>query len=513
MANKKKGRTKTVSPRRRPRAVAKHPSGIRGFDTTLEGGLPRGRVLLVVGGPGTGKTVWLNEFVYRGATLFGERAVYVTFEEAPDDIALNVGGFGWDYDRLIAEGSLLFVDASPALGAVIEVDHGYDMTPLLARIRRAVAELGARRLAIDGLDGLFERLGHKAAVRDMLFALCHEVRRTGVTTMMSSEARGGADGLLRRGVAEFVADAVIELTLEAGQENLLRRVSVRKLRGSGYRTGAVEFDIGAGGIEVFPKVPVDRSFVAAGRGPRRTFGIRAFDEALGGGLPQGSLILIAGNTGTGKTTFAGHFAMEGLRAGEPVIYVALEEPSGQLREVFGAYGWRVRRFERTGSLEIIDVPLIDIRSDQVLYRVLRSVEQRGARRVVVDSISSLRSATMSAEKVRQFVVQLSEFIKSRGITCVMCTLIPGGAGGSSESLLPAARSIEMRLSSVVDGVILLRHLESGGAVRKTLGVLKLRGSSHASGVLDYELTSRGVRMRAGAGRPAPGKTRGEASAS
>jgi circadian clock protein KaiC len=89
------------------RGVKKIPTGIDGFDTMLEGGIPQGRVVLITGAAGTGKTVLLNEFLYRGITEYGQHGVFVTFEEIPSDISQNVANFGWDYEQLQREGKLL----------------------------------------------------------------------------------------------------------------------------------------------------------------------------------------------------------------------------------------------------------------------------------------------------------------------------------------------------------------------------------------------------------------------
>jgi len=317
------------------------------------------------------------------------------------------------------------------------------------------------------------------------------VREAGLTALVASERLPGGS-LSRYGIGEFVSDGVIELTTEPGQEQLVRRVMVRKLRGMGYRGGSVEFEISPRGVEVFPKAPVDRSFAVSDFKARKRFGVPELDRLVGGGLPEGALVLIAGDTGTGKTTFCCQFIAEGFRAGEPAVFVALEEPSGQLRRTASASGWGFGAQERKGMLAIIDIPLIDIRPDQFLYRVMREVSRIGAKRVVIDSISSMRSASMSFEKVRQFSVQVSEYIKSQGITCVMSALIPGG--GHGEGMLPISGSFEMRLSSVVDGMILQRHVEDAARIRKALTVLKLRGSTHETAVVFYELGRRGVRV-------------------
>jgi circadian clock protein KaiC len=471
-------------------AVHKIRTGVRGFDDMLEGGIPKGRTLLIAGGAGTGKTVLMNEFVYRGVTSFGEPAVIVTLEERPSDIARNVAGFGWDYASLVRARKLAFVDAAVA-DLEREIGADYDLTPLVLRIRSAVKRIRAKRVIVDSLDALFERLSQKPRVRELLLQLFAALRQWGVTAMVSTEKTSAGT---RYGVEEFVADGMMELSAEPGQQHIVRRIIVRKLRGASYRSGSVEFAIDRQGIEVYPKLSGDRAEFPTGLHDRKPFGIEAFDELLRGGVPAGYMALLSGNTGTGKTTFAQHFLAEGIRRGEPGVYVALEEPSGHIRKLAAGRGWDFPLWERRRKLALVDVPLIDIRPDHVLHRVADAAARIGARRIVIDSLSSLRSATMNEEQVRQFLVQLLEYVKSRGITAVMTYLIPSLFGAEKGQLLPAMSASDVRLSSVCDAVILQRYFERGQRVKKLLTVLKLRGVDHDKAIYGYEIGEAGVIM-------------------
>jgi circadian clock protein KaiC len=465
------------------------PTGIRGLDHVLGGGLPRGRAVLVVAEAGSGKTVLMNEFLYRGATAAGEPGVFVTFEERPEDIIQNVAGFGWDYARLQRRGLLAIVDACPLAGGERELGAAYSFEPLALRVREAVRRTRAKRVVLDSLDRLFSRFGNRAEVRDFLLQVCAMARSLGVTMMISAERQ--RDGSLGD-IAEYVADGVIELSSQAGQQSTIRHLVVRKLRGCGYGSGRVEFVIDGDGIEVFPKVPVDRSVAATSLDRRRKFGVPHLDGLLGGGVPEGYMVLLSGNTGTGKTTFAQQFVAEGMRVGENSVYVALEEPSGQVRRLAEAHGWDFPAWERAGRLRVVEAPMIDLRSDDVLFRIVRAVEDIGAKRIVVDSISSLRSATMDGEQVRQFMLQLGDYVKSRGLNAIM-TYLEGNLFGAvrGQHLGPMTTNDE-RLSSSVDGVVLQRYYERGAQVEKFLTVLKMRGVAHDRGIHPYQITSGGV---------------------
>ena len=485
----RKGTNKT----RHGGGLAKVATGVPGLDEMLEGGLVAGKVTLIAGSSGSGKTVLLNEFLYRGAAEFNEPGVFVTFEESPSDIEENVQGFGRDYADLVRGKRLAFVDLSPGDDAPRELGEDYDLGPVLLRVRRAVERIGARRVVIDSIANLFGRLSNTSAVRVLLHRLCRDLRKLGTTVVISAEQAGPGEPT-RFGVEEYVADSVIETWMEMGEQQITRRIAVRKMRGAGYRSGAVQFSIGAEGLRVYPKIAIDRSIAKVDLRRRRHFGIEGFDELLDGGLPHGHVTLISGNTGTGKTTFCMHFIRQGLKAGEPCIYVALEEPSAQLRRAAAAHKWGLERSEREGLLHYLDVPLIDVIPDKVLYDIVDAVKETGARRLVIDSVSSLESATLEADQVRQFLIQLAEFSKSLGLSCLLTYLVPGAFGAGEGQLLGQMQTTDMRLSSVVDSIILLRYVERGQKVKRLLNVLKLRGSRHDNAIYLYTLNQEGVRL-------------------
>ncbi len=481
---------KKPHPTRRLPKVHKLPTGIAGFDEMLEGGVPAGRALLVAGASGSGKTVLMTEFIYRGIERFGEPGVLVTFEEKPEDIIRDVAGFGWDFTRLIQARKLLIVDASPVPNGEREVSEGYDLEPLLLRVRDAVRRLRARRLVLDSLESLFARLSNRAEVRELLYRIAWEAKRAGVTTMISAERL--PNGGLRHDVEDFVSDGVVELWAEPGQQSTVRRILVRKLRGTGYRSGNAEFRITGDGFKVFHKIKIKRLYPVTSLDKRKNFGIPELDAILGGGVPEGYLMLVSGNTGSGKSILAQSFIAAGIRAGEPGVYVAMEEPSGQVRAIAQGRGLNFTGWERQRRLAILDVPLIDLCADEVLHRIAAAVEALGARRVVLDSVSSLRSATMDNEKVRQFMIQLSEYAKAHRVTVVLTYLANDAFGAEKGQLFSTINPSDVRLSTTVDGIIIQRYVERAQRVSRLLHVLKLRGSAHDGAIFSYEITSKSV---------------------
>lgn len=460
----------------------------------LEGGLPHARVVLVTGGSGTGKSVLVNEFLYQGITRYDEPGVLLTLEEKPTDIFKNVHGFGWDYPSLIRRRRLLVLDMTRQESDTIEIGREYDLSPVIARIEHAIKQAGAKRLVIDGIQTLFSRFKNHAAVRDLFHEMCYRLRRHSVTTLVTTEKIGAREGQAINSVEEFIADGVIELQAEPGQQRILRRLIIRKMRGVSYLSAAVEFQISRNGFEVFPKLAGTRSVAPVETKDRKTFGLPRLDSILGGGIPEGFVAMVSGNTGTGKTTFLMHFVAEAIRQRETAVYVALEEPAGQVTRLAEARGFRFSAWARQGKVALIDVPLIDVRPDELLNDIVTAVRRIKAKRVVIDSISSLFSATMTKEQVRQFLLQLSQFAKSEPTTFLVSYLIGNAFGAEHGQLLGSLSTSDMRLSSAVDGVIVQRYVERGQKVKKLLTVLKLRGSQHDRSIFEYDNGPQGIVM-------------------
>lgn len=174
--------------------------------------------------------------------------------------------------------------------------------------------------------------------------------------------------------------------------------------------------------------------------------------------------------------------------------MALEEPVEQVKKTALAHGWDFNRYEKEGKIRFVTTNLIDVSNDRLLYQIVSAVKGINAKRVVIDSVSSLFSATMNEEQVKQFLVQLSGYFKANGITCIMNYLAPASFGATRGQLLSGLLTNEMRLSSVTDGIIMLLYVERGQKIKKLLSVLKIRGSQHSNEIFGFEIEKDGIKM-------------------
>ena len=166
--------------------VQKIRTMIEGFDDISHGGLPLGRATLFSGTSGTGKTLFSIQFLYNGIILFDEPGVFVTFEESPSDIIKNAHSFGWDLQKLIDEGKLFILDASPDPEGQ-EVIGNFDLSALIERLQYAINKYKAKRVSIDSITAVFQQYEAASVVRREIFRLVARLKQIGVTTIITTE--------------------------------------------------------------------------------------------------------------------------------------------------------------------------------------------------------------------------------------------------------------------------------------------------------------------------------------
>ena len=233
------------------RGVEKIHTLIEGFDDITHGGLPKGRTTLVSGTSGTGKTLYSLQFLYNGITHLKEPGIFVTFEEAPNDIIRNAHIFGWDLQQLIDDGKLFILDASPDPEGQ-EVIGNFDLSGLIERLQYAIKKYKARRISIDSVTAIFQQYEAAGLVRREIFRLVARLKSLSVTTVMTTERREEYGPVATFGVEEFVSDNVIIFRNVLEGERRRRTVEILKLRGTTHMKGEYPFTITNEGINIFP---------------------------------------------------------------------------------------------------------------------------------------------------------------------------------------------------------------------------------------------------------------------
>src|SRR5690349_610395 len=327
--------------------LQKERTGISGFDEITRGGLPAGRPTLICGSAGAGKTLFAMEFLVRGATLFNEPGVFMSFEESDEELTTNVASLGFDLDQLIADKNLrldyVFIERSE-----IEETGEYDLEALFLRLGHAIDSIGAKRVVLDTLEALFSALPNEAIVRAELRRLFRWLKQKGVTAVITCER--GEGKLTRYGLEEYVADCVILLDHRVQNQISTRRMRIVKYRGTSHGTNEYPFFIDEKGFSVLPITSLGLTHKA----PTEyvSTGIKRLDTMLDGhGFYRGSSILVSGTAGTGKSTIAAHFAEAAGARGERALFFAFEESQDQIIRNMRSIGIDLERHVKKGLLK------------------------------------------------------------------------------------------------------------------------------------------------------------------
>ncbi len=227
--------------------LIKTTTGIQGFDDITGGGLPQGRTTLVMGGPGSGKTVFALQTLVHGV-LKGEPGILVTFQESPRQIVENAASFGWDLAQLEKD-KLVILDARIRPNVLKSIE--LYLSGLLAGIRVVANEMNAKRVVFDSLDALLCLLCDRMTERHELFRLRDWLLESGFTSLITIPAEG-EDPLMSQhhGPMQFMADCVVNLRHEVSNPTSARSLRVLKYRGSGFAESEFPFLIGPTGCEV-----------------------------------------------------------------------------------------------------------------------------------------------------------------------------------------------------------------------------------------------------------------------
>ncbi|MER8637762.1 circadian clock protein KaiC [Mesorhizobium sp. M1365] len=448
------------------------------------GGLPRGRTTIVGGTPGSGKTVFATQFLAHGITVLDEPGVFVTFEESPLEIEVNMASFGWDIRRWRETNKLVFVDASPRDHDQMIIGN-FDLSGLLARVLHAARNAAAKRIVLDSVTQLFDHfVAEQTSVRRELLRIATALKRDGLTVLMTAERNSEYGEISRHRIEEFVADNVVILRNALDRERRRRTIEVLKMRGSRHVEGEVPITLVVKqGIVAVPLSSLRLEQQSSTK--RVTSGNPELDRMCGGGFFRDSVTLVSGATGTGKTLLVTNFLAGGAAAGERALLVGYEESRGQLFR--NARGWGVdfEGMEADGRLKVVCIyPEAQNLPDQLLM-IRELVEEFKPDRIAIDSLSALERIAPETG-FREFLISLTSFIKKHEIAG-LCT-------ATNKSLVGGQSASEQHISTLTDSIILLRYIQEGDFMHRGIMVLKMRGSEHDKQIRRFTIDSAGMHL-------------------
>ena len=452
------------------------PTGISGLDQITGGGLPRGRVTLIAGSAGAGKTLLGLQFLVAGARDYGEPGVLLTFEESAAKVADNVRSLGFDLDELQRDGLLAVLSFQVEPTEIVAAGE-FDFEPLFVTLDDAITRVGARRVVLDTIEVLFGAFGADSIVRAELSRLARWLEERGVTAIVTGERGEGT--ITRHGIEEYVSDCVIVLDHRVREEISTRRLRVVKYRGSAHGTNEYPFFISARGFVVLPITSITLDYGAPEE--RISTGIARLDHMLGGGIFRGSTVLVSGTAGTGKTSLGAHMANAACGRGERVLWVLFEESPAQVLRNMRSIGLDLRPWTDAGLLHIWPARPATLGLETHLALLVQLLDEVTPTVTVLDGIASFGDG-VAASEVTSMLARKMDMLKARGITTLATALGNGDA--------PSTLSV----SSMVDTWLLLRNVESNGERNRLLFVLKSRGTAHSNQVREFVLTDHGAEL-------------------
>lgn len=457
------------------RTLERIETGIDDLDAVLGGGIPVKSITLIAGQPGSGKTVLTLQLLFAAARK-GLKCLYFTTLSEPAVKVLRYMQLFEFFDPGLVEEQIVFADLGSSLRtAGTEVA----LTELVERVETEQPDI----VVVDSFKAIHDMVD-VARQRSYVYDLAVSMASWGATTLLIGEYTEPEILTL----PEFaVADGIIRLGSAREELALVRQLEVRKLRGSNFMTGIHFFEISPRGILFYPRVrgpdAVELESSAADRVP---IGAPRLDDLLRGGLPRGSSTVVIGGTGTGKTVLGLTFLIEGARRGEPGVLLALEETPDQIRSTAKGFGWDLAELEEQGLLSIFYTSPVELSTDRFLHLARRILRTTRAKRVVLDSLTSLELGAVSQRRFKELVYALSKHLRAAGITSVMSMEVA--------ELLGTGQISGHGVSFAADNVIFMRYVESMGRLARALTIIKARGIEHGTELVDLQINESGLRV-------------------
>lgn len=459
--------------------LEKSSTGIQGFDEVTFGGLPKGRPTIVIGGPGSGKTLFAMEFLVNGVRMFNEPGVFVAFEETEQDLRKNTASLGFEIGKLVEE-KKLFVDYIRIERSEIEETGEYDLQGLFVRLGFAIDSVGAKRIVLDTIESMFSGLSNELILRAELRRLFGWLKEKGMTAVITAEK--GTGTLTRYGLEEYVSDCVIVLDHRMTSQISTRRLRIVKYRGSMHGTNEYPFIIDNKGFQLMPitSAALDYSVPKT----RFTTGVAALDEMLGGqGFFKGSTIMVSGSPGTGKTSIANAFANAVCQNGDRCIYFALEESPKQIFRNMNSIGINLEPYVTQGLLQVISTRPTLYGLETHLSIMLRHIEETSPSAVIIDPISNLINVAEESD-VKSMLTRMIDYLKTKQITSLFTSLISGDNGANKSPI-----------SSWIDTWVLLNARQVDSEFATTIRIVKSRGMPHTKRIRELEISDKGISIK------------------
>lgn len=458
----------------------RRPTGIEGLDRILDGGLLVSGVYIVQGPPGAGKTILANQACFNHAAAGGQ-AVYVTLlAESHSRMFSHLRRMAF-FDETAISDRVYYIGGYSAL----EADG---LEALVTLIRKAIQKHQATLLVVDGLISAQESSATVGAFKRFLHEIqtLAELTRCTVLLLTNTERATGSFP------EHTIVDGVLDLTDELSALRPLRHIRVLKLRGSAPVRGLHSLRISDQGLEVRPRIetrlPEEGTNEDVSSGPKLAFGVPDFDQMLKGGVRPGSITMLLGSSGSGKTLLGMQFLSEGVRRGERVLYFGFyERPEAILAKCQRVGIGGLKEGVDRGLARLMWHRPVEGVLDELGESLIQAVRAGRPQRLFLDGMEGFERAADFRERLSHVYSAIAQELERRGITTLY----------STETRELFARTIEVPingLSAVTQNIILLRHIEHRAAMLRVLAILKVRDDDYDARMREFRITDDGLRL-------------------
>jgi len=460
----------------------KAATGVEGLDDILAGGLQRGRVYLLEGSPGTGKTTIATQFLLAGAAA-GERGLYITLSETEEELRASAASHGWKFEdpisiyELVPPEALLDEEQQQSLLYSSDLELG----ETTKRIFEAIEKHKPERIVVDSLSEIRLLAQSSLRYRRQVLALKHYFARRGATVVLLDDLTSDTHDKTVHSVAHGVI-RLEELAPDYGSDR--RRLRVIKYRGQGFRGGFHDMAIRTGGVTTYPRL-VSAEHKTKFTRDALPSNSAELNKLLGGGIERGSSALILGPAGTGKSLLTLSFAVQAIERGESAAMFIFDEEIGLLFERAKGLGFSLEELHRSGKLIIEQVDAAELTPGEFTQRVRACVEEQGARTVIIDSLNGYQAAMPEEKQLILHMHELLQFLNRQGATTFL-TVAQHGLVGDMHA--------PVDVTYLADTVILLRYFEAMGRVRRAVSVIKKRTSAHEDTIREYRIGKDGITL-------------------
>ncbi len=457
-------------------------TAIPGLDEVFPKGLPQNRTLLIEGVPGSGKTTFALQFLLEGVRR-GEQGLFVSLVDSKDEVVSFAASHGWSLDGISILESLRD-EYLTRDGQTFFPPGEVEMPEISHKVMAEVERLRPARVVIDSLRELRLFVPDALQFHRQIAALRRFFARLSVSAVMTQPSTPAERDMH----LQTLVHGLIELDYvprEYGADR--RRLRVVKLREAPYVPGYHDYTIETGGLIVYPRIGQPRERLG-GRLELGTVssGIAEIDALLGGGLHRGTSTLLLGTVGTGRSSMAAQYATAAASRNERSHICLFDESVSTFVLRSKGLGMPIEDAIRNNLIEVAELDPATLSPGEFAYRIRRSVEQRGAQLVVVDSVSGYLNALPEERSLALQMHELLAYLDRENVTTLLVLAQTGQ--------LCTAQLHPVDLSYVADAILLFRSFESLGAVRKCISVVKTRYGDHEETIREYRMDANGIRV-------------------